>query len=107
MLSASRCPIDFLAYLAAQRDELSMPLSLWENRTAAVLPRLDLVIFVPIERPDRMTRIERPRLRARVHSLLEEILLEGSLGLGAPVLIVAGPVETRIDQVLERLGESR
>ena len=99
-----RCPIDFLAYLAALRDPPAVPLSVWVERTVAALPSLDLVIFVPIERPDRVLGTERPQLRARVHTLLEQILLEDSWGLGAPVLAVAGPVETRVAQVLERLG---
>ena len=81
-------------------------LSLWVSRTAAALPRLDLLVFVPIERPDRIDGVERPRLRARVHSLLEEILLEDSGGLGAPVLTITASVETRVAQVLERLGQS-
>jgi hypothetical protein len=65
------------------------------------MARFDLIVFVPIERPDRIEigLDENPRLRRRVDHELREILIHDSLGLALTVLEVTGSVVERAQQV--------
>ena len=93
-----RCPADYLAYLAA----LS-PAAISPDRTAeaaVALQTLDLVIFVPLERPDRIDMAEVPVLRRRVDRILREMLVENAWGFDIPVVTVHGTPEERADQVV-------
>jgi hypothetical protein len=66
---------------------------------------LDLVVFVPIERPDRIAlpSHEDPRFRRRVHQKLENLLLDDAYDFGTEVLVVGGDLQARCKQVLARL----
>lgn len=93
-----RCPADYLAYLAA----LS-PAAISPDRTAeaaVALQTLDLVIFVPLEHPDRIDMAEVPVLRRRVDRILREMLVEDAWGFDIPVVTVHGTPEERADQVV-------
>ena len=96
-----RCPADYLAYLAALSPSAISP-----HRTddaAVALQTLDLVIFVPLERPDRIDMAEAPLLRRRVDRILREMLVENTWGFDMPVVTVHGAPEERADQVLSFL----
>jgi hypothetical protein len=100
-----RSPADYLAYLAARRDveaEYDLPRVIAALATA--MKTLDLVIFVPVERPDRVACAEAPRLRRRVNDLLHAMLIEGAWGFEVPVLEVSGAVAHRLAQVEARLA---
>lgn len=93
-----RCPADFLAYMVAvgaSRSELAASL----DTVRAALASLDLVCFVPIERPNRIPVVDGKTLRRRVDVLLREMLLEDSFGFGAQVCEVRGSVTARAAQV--------
>lgn len=97
-----RSPADYLAYLAAAypgfvRDEHIAA-------TAAALATLDLVVFVPIERPDRTDVRDAPKLRRRVDRVLREMLVEGAWPFSARVVEVSGSVAQRERQVLTELA---
>jgi hypothetical protein len=101
-----RCPLDYLACLIAVAGAPTHRDLEWE-RVATALARLDLLVFVPIEQPDPIgcPTTGRPRLRLRVHRLLEDIL--GAPGVvPVPVLPVTGSVEDRVAQVRTRIGTS-
>ena len=68
--------------------------------------RLDLVVLVPIEQPDRIrpARDESVRFRRRVDAALRSILVDDALGLGISVLEVTGSPRARARQVLVHLG---
>lgn len=96
-----RCPADFLAYLAesATADIVS---DYWPRSQDAVT-MLDLVIHLPVERPDRIqvAASEYPHLRRRVdrrlrHFLQEDGLLPPSVQLGE----VTGSLPERVRSVL-------
>ena len=78
-----RCPVDFLAYLrslpGADGDVRG-----WIEASAPALASLDRIVFVPVERPDRVhvDPSEGRWLRRRVDALLREILVEDGWGLG-------------------------
>lgn len=99
-----RCPADYLGYLAALADASAAEIGPWVAPVAEAMAGLDLVVFVPIERPDRIgVHGEQPRLRKRVHQRLREILVDDAWGIGAPALEVSGTVEARVRQVLARI----
>lgn len=92
-----RCPADYLAYLTALRPGAVMSDRVAE--TAAALTTLDLIVFVPIEIPDRTAGREAPRLRRRVDEILGAMLIDRGWGFDVPVLEVRGTVSERVEQV--------
>lgn len=93
-----RTPADFLAYLTALDGVSAEPSMVAETQRA--LASVDLVVFVPIESPDRIaTRVELPRLRRRVDDILREMWLDDAWGWGRPVLEVHGSLPERVAQV--------
>jgi hypothetical protein len=67
--------------------------------------RLDLVVFVPIEHPDRMSVPSSGygRLRRRVDEELQEIVLDDRWDFGVPAIEVVGSPAERAGQVLAYL----
>lgn len=99
-----RCPADYLGYLAALTTVSPGSVGPWFNRVCDAIARLDLVVFVPIEHPDRIEgQIEQRRLRKRVHEEIREILVDDAWGIGVPVVEVSGTVKQRVRQVLARM----
>ena len=98
-----RCPADLLAYLLTHRDGARFDFDPWIPRVRAALEKLDVVVFVPIEHPDRITlgRDDCPQWRRRVDEELRSVLLDDGWDLGARVLEVRGTAGERLNQVLE------
>lgn len=98
-----RCPLDFLAYLdvvsAAEGFEWE-PTGKLLGRIERALGSLDLVVFVPVMRPDTIqVPIEYPKLRARVDARLKTMLREDDLGLLADGLRIVEVMGTRDERV--------
>jgi hypothetical protein len=94
-----RCPTDFLAYLTALQAEDSV--RDWIASTTHALSTLDLIVFVPIEQPDRIASAAGSgRLRRNVDVVLREILLEDSYGFCRPVISIHGSAAARVSQVV-------
>ena len=106
-LLLDRCPADYLGYLVASPGPLSGVLDRWFERVADAMRTLDLVIFVPIEDPERIdpSAFERPRLRRRADVALREIVVEDTWGFIPAVIEVAGTTEERVKQVLDRFAQ--
>jgi predicted ATPase len=93
-----RCPIDFLAYLAALGEDIGDRID--DVRDA--VSSLDLIVFVPIDEPDRIAvPADERTLRREVDELLQELLLDDPHALGIPVLEIRGSVAVRVSQVLD------
>lgn len=99
-----RCPVDYLAYLRAL--DPGADVAPWMDRVARCLEGIDLLVYVPVESPDRIEvpRAERPGLRARVDRILRAVLLDDAWALGCRALEVTGPVEQRVELVLRHLS---
>ena len=102
-LLLDRCPADYLGYLVASPGPLSEVLDRWLERVSAAMRTLDLVIFVPIEHPERIhpSWIGRPRLRRRADDALREIVVEDTWGFIPSVIEVTGTTDERVKQVLD------
>jgi hypothetical protein len=100
-----RCPADVLAYLLTHEDAESFEPEAWMDGAREAMESLDLVVFVPIERPDRIAvpSHEDLRLRRRVHAKLENLLLDDAYDFGVEVLVVEGDLDARCKQVLARV----
>ena len=104
-LLLDRCPVDLLAYARTHEDRDAFDLDEWLPRVRDALGTLDLVVFVPLEKPDRIPLGpgEDPELRAAVDRELAELLLEDSLDLDVEVVTVEGTRKERVAQVLRRV----
>jgi predicted ATPase len=100
-----RCPVDFLAYLLTHGESGEFGVDGWLPRVRSAVERLDLIVFVPVEDPDRMVvpESEDAGLRRRVDEELREILDEDRWELGVDVLEVTGSSRERVRQVLAHL----
>jgi AAA domain len=102
-----RCPLDILGYLVAHCDAGAFEIDDWMPRVRDAVAKLDLIVFVPIEDPDRVAlpRAEGP-LRASVDEVLREIVEDDSYELAMDVITVEGPAAARLRQVVERVRNS-
>ncbi len=104
-----RCPADILAYLRVHDDSEAFDVDRWLARVRNAMQRLDLIVFVPIENPDRvsLSASDHRRLRRRVDEELQEIVLDDRWSFGVPAIEVAGSVSERARQVLAYLRAPR
>ncbi|NOK02481.1 MULTISPECIES: AAA family ATPase [Myxococcus] len=101
-----RCPLDFLGYLQTHEDADSFDLEEWLPQVRSAVETLDLIVFVPIEEPDRIrlpAHTDRES-RAAVDETLTRMLLDDPFELGVEVLPIQGTGAARVTQVLERLA---
>lgn len=97
-----RCPADLLAYLLTHDDSARFDLEHWLPRVQGAMERLDLIVFVPVERSDRFVvsgRRER-ELRRRVDEELRDIVLADRWAFGVEAVEVTGTTQERIQQIL-------
>jgi hypothetical protein len=106
-----RCPLDFVAYLdvVSLREGFEWtPSGKLLSRIAKALATLELLIFLPLSRPDEITvPIEYPKLRARTDLRLKAILRNDDLGLleaGPRILELSGTRERRLNRLMTEAG---
>ena len=99
-----RCPADILAYLVTHLDARRFDVDTWLPRCLDAMDRLDLIVYVPVEEPDRIghSEVEDLALRGRVDEELREMLF-GRWGFEAEILEVTGAATERLRQVLTHI----
>ena len=104
-----RCPADILAYLLSHRDADAFDLEPWLPRVGTAMQRLDRIIFVPIEDPDRVivSGREDAERRRRVDEEIRSMVLEDRWGFGVEAMEVRGAADERVRQVLAHVARSR
>jgi predicted ATPase len=102
-----RCPADILGYLLSHDDAEAFDLAEWLPRVQRAIRRLDLIVFLPIEDPDRIVLplSQDAEYRQRVDEKLREIILEDALDLDGDVLEVTGSPQTRVGLVVAHIGK--
>ena len=103
-----RSPVDYLAYLTALRVDTET-LGYWLQESRDALASLDALIFVPVERPDRIivASDDLPKLRTTVDRHLRQGLVEDSWGLRLTVHECHGSPANRVAQVLGWINTPR
>ncbi len=94
-----RSPLDILAYLHALDKRRDIRADY--GRAQEAMTAIDLVVFVPVEEPDRIicTDADRPGLRRAVDRIIRAWLED----FGTETLEVTGTLQERCSQVLARL----
>jgi hypothetical protein len=102
-----RCPADILGYLLSHADVEIFHLEEWLPRVQRVIEKLDLIVFLPIEEPDRIVLplSQDNAFRKRVDDKLREIILENSFDFEVDVLETTGSLQTRVGRVLEYIRD--
>jgi len=102
-----RCPADLLAYLITHPDSGGFDVERWLPRVRKAMERLDLIVFVPIEHPDRVAVLapDHGELRRLVDEELREIVLDDRWEFDVEALEVTGTLRERVRQVLARVME--
>lgn len=102
-----RCPLDLVGYLQVHADAEAFDLEQWLPRIREHMAALDLVVFVPIEAPDRVAvPRSQARHRAAVDAMLGDIVLNDAYGVEVAVIEVAGSIEARLRQVLAQVRQT-
>jgi predicted ATPase len=101
-----RCPADILGYLLSHVDAEAFHLEEWLPRVQTTIRKLDLVVFLPIEEPDRIVlpRSQDAAYRQRVDEKLREIILDNIFDFEVEVLEVSGNPRTRVERVLAHIA---
>jgi thymidylate kinase len=104
-----RCPADILSYLLVHTDIDAFDLDVWLPRIRTAMGTLDLIVFLPIETPDRIVLpvSQDAAYRQRVDEKLKEIFLDNSFGFDADVREVTGSPQTRVDQAIAYIRSTR
>lgn len=107
-----RCPADILGYLLSHPDVELFDLRAWLPRVQAAINTLDLIVFLPIEVPDRIVLplSQDAAYRQRVDEKLKEIILENSFDFEVEVLELTDSPQVRVERVLahiRNLGKRR
>lgn len=100
-----RCPADFLAYAQSHKHADRLDLEAMLSRARRAMDALDLVLYVPIERPDRIQvpAFEGRELRRLVDERLQEMLLENRMKVRCAIREVAGSVDARMNAAMEEI----
>ncbi len=103
-----RSPIDFLGYalVIAEENSEEFDTEKWESRIERVLPLLDLIVFLPLENPDRIPipDSEEKYFRELVDKKLRDLIIEDTHGImNRKVLEVTGTVSERVKKMKQYL----
>jgi predicted ATPase len=101
-----RCPADILGYLLSHTDAEAFDLDAWLPRVQTAVRKLDLIVFLPVEEPDRIVLplSQDAEYRQRVDEKLHEIILEDPFDFDVDVLEVTGSPQVRVRRVLENIS---
>jgi predicted ATPase len=100
-----RCPADILGYLLSHADAEAFDLKEWLPRVQSAMRKLDLIVFLPLEEPDRIVLplSQDAAYRLCVDEKLKEIILENLFDFDVDVLEVTGSPKMRVEQVLAQI----
>jgi hypothetical protein len=102
-----RCPADILGYLLSHTDAEAFDLDAWLPRVQTAVRKLDLIVFLPIEEPDRIVLplSQDVSYRQHVDEKLQEIILEDPFDFEVDILEVTGSPQMRVGRVLAQISK--
>lgn len=98
-----RCPIDLLAYIQAIGELENI--ELYYHKVKSAINKIDLLVFVPIEKPDLIScqENELPELRHQVNEVLKEWIRDFDI----EAIEVTGTLAARMNQVIKKVSEKQ
>ncbi len=95
-----RCLLDIMAYLNVL--DPNGDIQSYYKSAQTIMSEIDLLVFVPIEDPDRIEehQITFPKLRRQVDEVLQDWIDD----FGTEVIVVQGSLSERVDEVLRRIN---
>ncbi|WP_444932640.1 AAA family ATPase [Microbulbifer sp. JTAC008] len=95
-----RCPLDFVAYINTINNN-SVSLEEYREQILEAMELIDIVIFVPVENPDRIRcpESENPELRKEVDIQLQDLIYEFEDSSGFRVIEIRGNPKERIQKI--------
>lgn len=104
-----RCPLDLLAYLSVLDESEGVGVEFEADEVREAMRRIDVVVYVPIEEPDRVggSGPDPGRLRRRVDEALRDMVFDDPWEFSIPTIEVAGTPQERVAQILEFLEDPR
>jgi len=98
-----RSPLDMLAYIHAVSPYKNFDIQTLYNRVKDVMNEIDLLVFVPIEKPDLIecAKSDLPELRDKVNDILNDWVRD----FNSNVIKVKGSPEERREQIVKRMSE--
>jgi len=98
-----RCPVDILAYIQAEDELDSADLQSWYNKVKEVMKEIDILVFVPVEKPDLIgcAKSDLPKLRLIVNEILYDWVRDFNLN----TIEVTGTLSERKDQVIKQISK--
>ena len=96
-----RCPVDILAYIQAAGENLNIQ-SLYQ-KVQDVMNEIDLIVFVPVEKPDLIgcSESDLTELRHKVNEILNDWIWD----FNSNVVKVTGSPSARRDQVIRQMSK--
>lgn len=105
-----RCPLDYYGFAQAAGEVDRVDVDRWEYETRAALAKVDVIVFLPIETPDRieLPSTEDAEFRQAVDDRLRELVLDDSLGWlsDTDVAEVTGSLAERVRTVINLIERS-
>ena len=98
-----RCPLDYLAYIQASNDSENLNIQSLYQRVKDVMNEIDLLVFVPVEKPDLIVcpDSELPELRRKVNEILNDWVWD----FNSNVMEVTGSPSARREQVIKHMSK--
>jgi hypothetical protein len=96
-----RCPVDLLGYLLTHPEAEAFDLEEWLPRIETAMEKLDLILFLPVEKQDRISlpSSQDPELRLQVDEQIRELLHGLPFDFDGDIVEVKGPRSERIRRV--------
>lgn len=98
-----RCPVDLLAYVQVVNNSEDINIQSLYNRVKDAMSEIDLLVFVPVEKPDLIgcPQSEMPELRLKVNDILRDWIRD----FNTNSIEVTGSPASRRDQVLKQMSK--
>jgi GTPase SAR1 family protein len=98
-----RCPVDILAYVQAEDELDSSDLQSWYNKVKEVMKEIDILVFIPVEKPDLIgcAKSDLPKLRLIVNEILYDWVRDFNLN----TIEVTGSVSERKNQLINQISK--
>lgn len=98
-----RCPLDMLAYIQAVNRFKNFDIKILYQRVKDSMSEIDLLVFVPIEKPDLIdySETDLPGLRDKVNEILNEWVSD----FNSNTIEVSGSPSARTEQVIKQISK--